>query len=372
MGGGNNKPPPVAKIGAVKRGLPPTVLRNYSMAVRRRGQTVLDFGHAIGDVFQDPHRAFVTGGRIEDQVTDAFQARSFVRTLTDNTSAIGVGRQKISGRNQGGMPHGFIKRRSQRSRRMGGFKRRAASFTRGPRTRSGMSRRSNPTSLATSGMARPQISALGRQPFLKGAVFPPSYRTRLTTSNVFRVAVPVTTYPAFGPIMDARINSAFDPFILPAAGTQPLYFDQLKAIYHESVVVAAMIHVQIIEYANTKTLEFVTKVGLGTDTSIPSVIQATSSPTTSYFIMKDGNNQASDMRSLKRYVNMSRFFSKDVPEEGLFTERTAALSVGDNTCHWKLWTRHLDATDLASAVLSFRVNIVQWIKFSKRVQVAAS
>lgn len=231
-----------------------------------------------------------------------------------------------------------------------------------------------PSRLAATGLSRGKVMAIGRPLFNKAATFPQSFTTKIVTGDIFRVNVGVVSYPTFGTLARVHLNSAFKPLTLPATAQQALFYDQLKAIYNKTVVLAAKVTVQIVEgtvsssYKLTSTLD--TEANIGAASAGPTDAQATSDTQNTFAVFHAEFDQRIDHVAITRYVNMSRFFGRKVKQDSDFTERGAEIAATKDRCEWKLLVRRLDATDLASEIFSYRINITQWVEFGERKKVA--
>lgn len=239
-------------------------------------------------------------------------------------------------------------------------------------------RRANmPTRLASSGLTRARVSAIGRQVFNKEAVFPQKMTTKLVTSTVTTVTLSASTYPSHTQVLNIDLNSAIDPINnlgSAASAQQPMYFDQLKALYNVSTVTAAKITIQLIKASTSDTFKITSNLGLKATPTTPSDEQATSDPQNTMAIWHQKTGAQGDgMLTITRYVNMSRFFGRDVKSTSNFDEAgSTKLSATEFIATFIMHVRNLDETNFVEQQFSFRVQLTQWIQFKERIKPAAS
>ncbi len=275
------------------------------------------------------------------------------------------------------MPYGrysrYTPRRSSVPRRSRTYRRPRRTVRRRKST-SYKTRRNVSTRMASSGMGRAQVSAISRMPIFKGNVFAPQLVSRLTNSLTFRHTTAAVAWPGVNICLEAVLNSALGPFILPVDVQQPLYFDQLKAIYKTTVVLHTLVSVQFIEYNSAKSLELVTMIALGNSAITPTIPTAQMSPQKTYMVMSNAQNQRTNFVNYKRAVDMSEFFGMDVTTEARFDE--TGTKIGNTTteaCNLQVWMRNLDQAALAAGLfLEMRLTVQQYILFKNRINVGAS
>lgn len=260
--------------------------------------------------------------------------------------------------------HNLTKGR-QGSRMPNGFRRMHRRRTVTRRGRRVVSRRSNavPLSYAKRIMPRAEVFGVSRQMFKKANIFPQSMTTQITTSNVFRFDLGVAAERKF---CEVALNSAYDPIDIPTSTQQALYFDQLKLLYNATKVHAAKITVQILQVTNN-AMKIISAVKLGSDTAVPTDAQATSDPNNTFAVMYSFQERT-NMISVNRYVNMKQFFAR--PIDGTFQEFSSEISDNTNRCVFSVWARTLDGTTLANQMVSFRVQLTQYVEFSDRKQIS--
>lgn len=245
-------------------------------------------------------------------------------------------------------------------------------------TRTPMRRRASmPTRLASSGMSRAAVASIGRSIFNKPAVFPPTLSTKLVTSTIVTAVTAAATNPAFSHLISFNLNSAIDPLnTIGAAGgsaQQPLFFDQLKALYGRSVVLAAKVTVVYLQSNAATTYKISSSLNQLSDVTDPTDEQATGDPQNTLMIWRTTTNEPQKQVTFSRYVNMSRFFGRNVVEDDNFAER-GTTAIADNTkiCTIRQSLRLLTNANTGVDNVQMRVQITQWIKFSERKKPAAS
>lgn len=259
------------------------------------------------------------------------------------------------------MPH-FGRRRFNGTRRR--MVRRRAPVRRG-RTRPIRGRRATTLAIASTGMARPTITAIGRSPNFKGAVFPRSLQATLITGELSTITTGTQVYPEYMTVASVILNSAVDPFLTPASTIQALYYDQLKGIYNVTIVTAAVITVQVVETSTTKTMEVVTLTALGDETAGPTTAVAMASPKCTHFTVAGRTTDPTNRVNVKRYVNMNRFFTTTVNDNKTrFEESDAIVSPTTNQCRFNMFVRHVDGTNLASETVTLKISLKQWVTFT--------
>ncbi len=249
--------------------------------------------------------------------------------------------------------------------------RRIGRFNRGVRGVRG--RRANVTTqLARSGMSRARVMSMSRPVFSKGAVFPKTMFTKLTNSDIIRIA---NVAEASKQVLSIDINSCFDMFVIPAGTKQPLYYDQIRGLYNDAVVLGARVTLQMLDYSTSTQLIIKTKTTIGNDGAEPTSIQAMEAPNTTWSTMNPQTGSKEDQQTvIVRYVNMSRMFGKPVAHETEFYEiKDAKVAQVQNRAVFNAWIQPLAGGNLPDAnTLTFRITVVQWVRFSDRLQVPAS
>ncbi len=196
--------------------------------------------------------------------------------------------------------------------------------------------------------------------------------TKLTNNIINHFITGTTAWPGWETVTSINLNDVIDPFVVPSSSQQALYFDQLKGIYNETLVTAAMAQIQFLEYSGSETVEITTITTESSDGTIPTAATAGSNPKMALMYQKNGNNNANNIITYRRYTNMSRFFGTDVRHDSRFDQTTAILSDANSICRLNVRVRHLDKTALASNVLMMRITLTQWVTFKERITVLMS
>lgn len=203
-------------------------------------------------------------------------------------------------------------------------------------------------------------------PVTKGSVFNPEFKTRLVNGTTARLADSVVVYPAYKNKLQIILNSAFNAFVLPATAQQPMFYDQLRALYGKTTVTAALIQITPVETDATISYEMIAKITQGDELSLATTAQGMTLPNMTHMINDVKSAQATDRVVFKRYVNMARFFAGNKMTEDKFSEEDVVLPTAAARCVLLWQHRHVGGQDLAAKVQTYKITLTQWITFSER------
>lgn len=218
--------------------------------------------------------------------------------------------------------------------------------------------------------------------YTKSSVFPTQFSTKLVTADIFRHVSTALDHDNYNQIVVCVLNSAIDPLKAPGSTQQPLYFDQLKAIYGKSVVVAAKITVQLLSIeaaaADELDIKFTSYIHRGDDTAVPTDQQACSSNTAQLAIGKGSLTSAGvpgNMLAFSRYASMSKFFGQDVQQSSgsYWEDGTTGVAPTTNECVYTIKYRNLSQVPVpVTTIINFRFQLEQWVVFGDKLKVADS
>ena len=210
----------------------------------------------------------------------------------------------------------------------------------------------------------------------KSTAFPPTRRAKLVNAGTWSPADAGETYANGGTLsVKVKLNSAYDPWITGGtANQQGLYYDQLRFIYQDAVVLAAKVTITYLTSDDTEALKIVTKLTDGNDLTWPEDQVSTANEDMTLSVMKMGaESKAVNTTVLSRYVNMSQFFGQKVIADSSYKEHeNTGLSDNDKLCIFLIWHRRLDGANQGTVVKHLRYELTQYILFSGRVDVAKS
>ncbi len=119
-----------------------------------------------------------------------------------------------------------------------------------------------------------------------------------------------------------------------------------------------------------------TQLIYGNDTAgEPGPEQAGANPANQLAYWCTNLNQRIDNVVMTRFVNMSKFFGRDITNEHDYMEvgTTPISPSGDKACLMKCFVADIDGGNLTvGKELHFRIHLTQWCKFTGRVKVAQS
>ncbi len=229
------------------------------------------------------------------------------------------------------------------------------------------------TMLVRSGITRAKLTGVGRSLTQKAMPFPPRLDTQITLSRTLILVAAGSTPPVLEAPLSIVLNSVEDPIVIPSSTQQPLYHDQLRAIYRDSVVLGCRYQIKILEYASTKQLEMYTTLIEGNQTDLPTDETAGASSTESLFMFDARVAGATETKTLTRYVSTSKFFSRDVRPLAAFHEVTGTPVTSNNSVRLRLYYKHLDNSPvIINTTLSVRINMTFYMQYSDRIKIKDS
>lgn len=240
-------------------------------------------------------------------------------------------------------------------------------------SRSASRGRRTATALTRSGISRSRIIGISRSLFSKASVFPPSLTTKIVTSDFYQVTAASQAAGIFVTVGHFRLNSALDPVVTPTSTQQGLWFDQLKALYRNTMVHAAKLEWQIITGSTNASYRITQVLHEGDRGGTQEDQGATADPTSSVFVfMAGGEDVRTQVMSLSRYVSMKNFFRRRLDSADFMEHDTTPITTA-NACDVTISARRLIAgTAMATETLQMRFQVTQWITFSERIKVADS
>ncbi len=264
------------------------------------------------------------------------------------------------------MPHYGSYGRRQR------YQRKRPTYRRKPR-RNTTRRRTVTTRLGTKGLSRPTITAIGRNPVLKGSVFPPQLSTKMLNGLTITHTDSGSTYPAILKTLEINLNSMIKPFQVPSNTQRSMFYDELNVLYRKTLVTAAMIEITPYDYGASENIENITKLTQGDELTAPGIPAAMTLPNMSYFTRSHVTPEIQTNRvTYKRYVNMARFFSQNVNAEDKFSEGTAIIADPASRCVLLWHHRHADGSNTVASQMRYKITLTQWVTWSERKNIGTS
>jgi len=342
---------------------------------------ILNDAKAVRDAWRDANITLPRGGSLFSGLRRAFQPNP-------GTPAYPSGNIKgttIAGGEDTGpraMPYSARYRANVRqtpsAARMGLFRGNNGSNNRYGRYRGRKDFRKSGTStkgLSGAMVSVPRVYVQGRpSPYNKVAIFPRTIQQKLVTTWTGSATAPAGVTWEF---LHITMNSAFDPFVTPATGVQPLYYDQMKALYRGCLVLASKVDVNLIDHSAGVGAKIVSLIGRNDDIgTIPSDNTAGASPMCSLsFFNNDSNSTGTtnNRSTISQYANSSKFFALDVHDDDAYTESTTG-KLSDNTkiIGFKTFYQRIDGADAVGILMHFRVQITQWVEWKRKINVEDS
>lgn len=270
------------------------------------------------------------------------------------------GRAISAAGNGGTMPH---KRKKTRAKSTGTRRRKTTS-----RRRTNM-----PTSLARSGLTRGQVAGIARPVFSRTAVFPVTMDTQLITVGL---EAPVLVEGSSLSIHQWNMNSAFKP--VNSSNQQAKYYDQLRAIYNNVIVMGARITVYFLQWVpnvpdpNNSVQFNIELIRKDAPNQIPSDDKCMNDPMNNLLVMNEQAASANRM-TVSRYMNISRFYAEDIMNaQNLYSETgDVFLATQKNVLMFKIWMKKLGGGTIADGGrLMYRWQLTQYVRFTDRVKLS--
>lgn len=203
--------------------------------------------------------------------------------------------------------------------------------------------------------------------YTKSRVFPDKFRTALTCSDVYNIAVGTGAAATFFRVGHFHLNSAFEPRQIPGSTQQGLWYDQMKLLYRRTTTFAAKIQFTFLASSVTKALKVTTSTHLESVSGIPTDKEATADPNTTLTIFFPAGLEAQNKVSITKFVNMRTFFGVPI-DDGYQEIGTTKIAPPDKICAFSVWVRHLDGSDMDDETVSIRMQLTQYMQFTDRIK----